>query len=46
MSDPTWTRWLSRYGSDYETDAERRVAFELYRRNREEVRRVFEDETE
>lgn len=42
----TWTRWLSRYGDEYETDAERVAAYELYLRNREEVRRVFEDEDE
>lgn len=46
MTDPTWTRWLARYGGDYLTDAERAAAYELYLKVREEMKEVFEDEDE
>lgn len=44
MTDPYWTLWLSRYGDDYATLAERHAAFEQYLAAREEMRRAFEDE--
>lgn len=46
MTDPTWQRWLARYGSDYATLAERIAAYELYLHTRDTMDRVFGGRTE
>lgn len=44
MTGTDWQRWLSRYGNDYSTPAERAAAFEDYLRNKDEMREVFKSE--